>query len=556
MQDTGNTVERLTTELETAHRRIAALESARQECLHTGNALQESEERLRFALEGANDGLWDANLKTDEFYMSRRGCAILGYTQEEVRENAKIWKDLVYRDDLAATTERLADYLEGRAEIFQVEQRLKTKSGGLKWVLTRGKAVEFDEAGNPLRMTGTHTDISARKEAEEALKQSEARYRMLVDCAGDAIYLADGEGRLVDVNSTAQSQTQFTREELLRMRIADVDAEYDHESTQKMLAGLDGTGGEVFQTRHRRKDGSTFPVEVRVVALELAGRTVFMGIARDITERQNMQEVLIQTEKMISVGGLAAGMAHEINNPLGGILQSVQVLRRRLTEDSPANLQAARDAGCSLQGIREFMDNRGILAFLDNVRDAGTRATRIVSSMLEFSRKSEPVRTATDVNGLLDDTVALCATEYNLKKKYDFRKIPMERDYAPDLPQLPCSRPQIQQVVMNILGNAAHALAGSPSPRITLRTRRDDGFVRIEIQDNGPGMDDAVRRKIFEPFFTTKPVGEGTGLGLSVSYFIVTSNHRGTLEVNSDPGQGSTFTIRLPLEPGPAGQQA
>jgi PAS domain S-box-containing protein len=552
MPDTGKTIERLTADLEAARRRIARLESAQQECLRTERALHESEERLRFALEGANDGLWDANLKTDEFYMSRRGCAILGYTQEEVRENTRIWKDLVHGEDLAATTERLADYLEGRAEIFQVEQRLKTKSGGLKWVLTRGKAVEFDETGAPLRMTGTHTDISARKAAEEALRQSEARYRTLIDCAGDAIYLSDGDGRLVDVNAEAQAQTRFSRQELLAMRVVDVDAQHDHEATQAFMQSLSHTSGTFLQTRHRRKDGSTFPVEVRVVPLELAGNPFVMGIARDITERQNMQETLIQTEKMISVGGLAAGMAHEINNPLGGILQNVQVMRRRLTERSQANIQAAREAGCTLEAIRAFMESRGILTFLDSVSEAGTRATRIVASMLEFSRKSEPTRAATDVNGLLEETVALCATEYNLKKKYDFRKIPVERRYAPDLPALPCSKPQIQQVVMNILGNAAHALAGSPSPLIVLRTRRDNGFVRIDIEDNGPGMDEATRRKIFEPFFTTKPVGEGTGLGLSVSYFIVTNNHQGTLEAASSPGHGTTFTIRLPLIPSPA----
>jgi PAS domain S-box-containing protein len=138
-------------------------------------ALRENEERLRFALEGANDGLWDVNMETDEFYMSSRGCAILGYTQEELSENASIWKDIVHQEDLAVTTARLADYLEGRAEIFQVEQRLKTKSGGLKWVLTRGKAVKFDEAGNPLRMTGTHTDISERKLAEAQLIEMKDR---------------------------------------------------------------------------------------------------------------------------------------------------------------------------------------------------------------------------------------------------------------------------------------------------------------------------------------------------------------------------------------------
>jgi len=513
-------------------------------------ALRRSEERLRFALEGANDGLWDVNLKTDEAYISARGCEILGYTPDEVQHISRNWKNFVYENDMEITREKLLEYLQGHTKLFEVEQRLKMKSGALKWVLTRGKVTQYDAEGQPIRMTGTHTDITERKKAEDALKESEARYHLLVDNAADAIYLADCNGDFADVNAEVMVQTQYDRAELLRMNITDIDVESNPASLALVLKEIQAGHASTFQTRHKRKDGGIFPVELRVAPLELGGKPYVMGIARDVSERTNMQEALIQTEKMMSVGGLAAGMAHEINNPLSGILQSVQVIKKRLSESSDVNINAAQNAGCPFQSINNFLTDRDILLLLDNVQIAGFRAAKIVSNMLEFSRASESNHIAANVNALLDDTLELCATDYDLKKKFDFRKISIERDYASGLPEVPCSKSKMQQVVMNILTNAAYAMAGMPSPKITLRTGGEGDYIRIELEDNGPGMDEATRRKIFEPFFTTKPVGEGTGLGLSVSYFIVTQSHKGTIEVESASGMGTRFLIRLPVRAG------
>ncbi|WP_243438163.1 sensor histidine kinase [Fundidesulfovibrio soli] len=274
------------------------------------------------------------------------------------------------------------------------------------------------------------------------------------------------------------------------------------------------------------------------------------GSINDITERTRMQELMVQTEKMMSVGGLAAGMAHEINNPLSGILQSIQVIMRRLGEPNGPNAMAARESGCTLDSVTGYMERRGILTGLNSIRESSVRVAQVVRNMLEFSRRSESTNAPADINDLLEKTVELYSTDYDLNNKYDFRNIRLERRFESGLPQVPCSRTQIQQVIMNLLGNAAYALRGTPQPAIVLRTLLDGDAVRIEVQDNGPGMDEPTRRKIFEPFFTTKPVGSGTGLGLSVSYFIVTNNHKGSIEVDSSPGNGARFIIRLPLSRG------
>ena len=149
----------------------------------------------------------------------------------------------------------------------------------------------------------------------------------------------------------------------------------------------------------------------------------------------------------------------------------------------------------------------------------------------------------------LETVLRLAASDYDLKKKYDFKRIRIERAYDPALRLVYCDKTEIEQVILNLLKNAAQAMAEeeTPSPRILLRTAREADYAVLEVVDNGPGMEDKTLKRIFEPFFTTKDVGVGTGLGLSVSYFIVTEQHNGRLSVTSKPGQGACFSIRLPL---------
>jgi PAS domain S-box-containing protein len=270
----------------------------------------------------------------------------------------------------------------------------------------------------------------------------------------------------------------------------------------------------------------------------------------DVTARVLMENVMIQTEKMMSLGGLAAGMAHEINNPLGIIMQSAQVMRRRLDKDLGRNKEAAARLGLDLPALEAYLTQRGIFEYVGHIMDAGHRAAKIVQNMLQFSRKAETDWKACDVAGLIDRSLELASTDYDLRKQYDFKKIRIVKEYAAGEPSCHCMETEIEQVLLNLLRNAAQALAASPpgskEPTITLRTSEDDGYIRIEVEDNGPGIPKDIQRRIFEPFFTTKPPGVGTGLGLSVSYFIVTKGHMGRMSAESEPGEGARFIILLP----------
>ncbi|MCB1919164.1 MAG: PAS domain S-box protein [Candidatus Competibacteraceae bacterium] len=269
----------------------------------------------------------------------------------------------------------------------------------------------------------------------------------------------------------------------------------------------------------------------------------------DVTARVRIESMMVQTEKMLSVGGLAAGMAHEINNPLGAILQGSQNILRRIDPAMPQNCAAAAAIGIDLGRLNRYLEQRRILHFLEGIREAGARAAKIVADMLSFSRRSESRFAPVNVEDLLETVLRLAASDYDLKKKYDFKRITIQRDFDSRLCMVHCDKTEIEQVILNLLKNAAQAMSEceASSPTILLRTRYEPQYVLIEVVDNGPGMDEKILKRIFEPFFTTKEVGAGTGLGLSVSYFIVTEQHRGRLSVTSKPGQGACFSIRLPL---------
>lgn len=277
------------------------------------------------------------------------------------------------------------------------------------------------------------------------------------------------------------------------------------------------------------------------------------GAVQDITERKRMEELMIQNEKMLSVGGLAAGMAHEINNPMAGMLQTAQVIAQRLRTDSdiPANLKAAKAAGTTMESIEKYMEARGIQRMIEAITESGQRISEIVTNMLNFARKEDAAVSSHHLNKILDKTIELAATDFDLKKEYDFKQIKIVRKYKDDMPAVPCQAGKIQQVLLNVLTNGTQAMqsTGTLNPRFLIRTNVDlnKDMACVEIEDNGPGMDETTRKKIFDPFFTTKPVGMGTGLGLSVSYFIITENHKGEMTVESSPGAGTTFIIRLPL---------
>lgn len=274
----------------------------------------------------------------------------------------------------------------------------------------------------------------------------------------------------------------------------------------------------------------------------------------DVTKQIRMEEVLIQSEKMLSVGGLAAGMAHEINNPLAGVIQNAAVLSNRLWRgfSNKSNKDAAEKSNITMDGLKKYMEEREIPQLIESINVSGKRIADIIDNMLSFAKKDDSIFTLANLEQLLEKTLELAAADYDLKKQYDFKTIKTIREFEDNMPLVPCERTKIQQVILNILRNGAEAMSdyAVEKPQFTFRIyrKKEINSIVLEIEDNGPGIEPEIQKRIFEPFFTTKPVGIGTGLGLSISYFIITENHNGQFYIKSTPGNGARFIIRLPIE--------
>ncbi len=399
-------------------------------------------------------------------------------------------------------------------------------------------------------------DISERKAAERAVKELNDYLKNIINAMPSMLFGVGQDCTVTRWNRECEQRTGFSSDEAIG------------QSIDRLLPGITALPEEIALAINQQSvrrlgcwpvhdlSGQRY-VEVVIYPLENVKSGGAVIRIDDITERMALEELVVQTEKMMTVGGLAAGMAHEINNPLSGILQAIQNIERRLAVEMPANQAAAIEQGTTIEAINAYMKQRQIMQFVDSVKKGGQKASVIISNMLQFSRASSSVKELVDLNELLDNAVLLAANDYDLQKGYDVRKVAFIRDYDLELPPVYCSIVEIEQVVVNLIKNSVQAMACScDRPSISLKTVLNGDWIKIIVRDNGPGMEEAVRRRIFEPFFTTKSSGQGTGLGLSISYFIITNNHNGQMKVESFPGEGTVFTIFLPNQPAPASASA
>jgi PAS domain S-box-containing protein len=449
----------------------------------------------------------------------------------------------VYEPEDAALYQAKDDELLAGGPV-QIYEAVKTNASGKRRIIFH-KAVYRDQSGRPAGFVGVALDVTDLRRAESELERVRAYLQAIIDSSPSAMLCMDENGAVTHANAKA-------RKTCGECSLSSVGA--DFASPEELLGHVRRSiteGRTLILPRRTMRSGSEFKAEdVMIYPLHALGLKEAVVRIDDVTERHRMEELVVQSEKMMSVGGLAAGMAHEINNPLGGIMQSAQVALTRMREDLPVNRKAAEQAGCDMQSVSRYLEAREIPHLLDGLRDSARRAAAIVNNMLEFSKRSSSAWLPVEVNGLAEKALELCLQDYNLTGHFDFRRIDLKMELDPSNPAVPCSGAQIQQVAFNLLQNAAQALheAKTPNPAITLRTLVKDACVVIEVEDNGPGMSEETRRKVFEPFFTTKEPGLGTGLGLSVSYFIVRENHGGDIEVFSELGKGSTFVVSLPLK--------
>ncbi len=501
-------------------------------------SLRESEERFKRAMEANKDGLWDWNIQTGEVYFSPGYVTMLGYEPGELHGDFETWRGLLHSEDLPAIQEAVQQSLNGLKENYEVEFRMRTKDGEWHWVLARGKVVERDSQGNPLRMVGTHTDLTNAKQAEQTLRESEERYRTLFDEIQDGVYRSTHAGRFVDVNPAMIRILGYdSREEVLALDIKK-DLYFEPEERESLFLDTGQQKVEVF--RLRRKDGTEIWVEDHGHYIhDEQGNVLFHeGILRDITERKQAEQErerlhsqLVQAQKMESVGRLAGGVAHDFNNMLGAILGYTEIALEQVELFDP------------------------LYEPLVEIQKAARRSADLTRQLLAFARKQTVAPRVLDLN----DTVAgmLQMLRRLIGENIELTWLPGNAVWL-----VRVDPSQIDQILANLCVNARDAIGGVGE--IVIETAnvsfdetyclRNNGFtqgeyVQLSVSDNGCGMDKETQDHLFEPFYTTKSVGQGTGLGLATVYGAVKQNN-GFINVYSEPGKGTTFKIYLPRHMG------
>ncbi len=480
-------------------------------------ALRESEERFELAVTGADEGLWDIDLRKGTEYWAPRFFALLGYEVGEIEASGAMFLELLHPDDRPGLRLAFDHHLDGRSRDYDVEYRFRTKSGIYRWFRSRARAVR-DETGTPVRIVGFISDITDQRQLQATLRETQ----QILDSTPDATVIVNDLDEIVFVNSKA-ADFGYLRDELLGRPITLL--------LPKFVRPEPGTAffAEPIEMFGRRADGTECPVEVSLSPIQTDSELLVAAAIRDTSDRKQLEATLRQAQKVESLGVLAGGIAHDFNNLLMGVLGNADVALTQLPADAPAR------------------------SALLNITTAALSAADLTRQMLAYSGKGRFVVGPQNLSQLVKEIGHLL--EVSISKH-----VVVTYNLADDLPAIEADASQMQQVIMNLIINASESIEGGAGV-VTVTTSAVEvdshylasaylndelpvgAYVCLEVADNGCGMDAETQRKIFDPFFTTKFAGRGLGLAAVLG---IIRGHRGALRIYSHPGAGSTFKVLFP----------
>jgi two-component system, NtrC family, sensor kinase len=509
--------------------------------------------QLSAAVEQSPVSVIITDAKANIIYVNLKFTETTGYSLGEVLgKNPSILKSgmnqpELYRDLWSTITQGR----EWRGELCN-----RRKNGDLYWEAAMISPIT-DAKGVITHYLAVKEDITERRRTEKELRLTKSS----IEFASDAVHWVDSEGRIVYVNEAACRSVGRTREELLSLSLQEVDPMVRRGDWKQRWQQLKSQGSMTFESQNETKEGKVFPVEVTANYVEFDGQEYSFAFVRDITARRELEAQLRQAHKLEGIGQLAAGIAHEINTPTQFVSDNLTFLRdswgsmHALLERYRAALRDNADAlsptvAASLGEVERNLDLDFILAeaphAIEQSLEGAERVAKIVRAMKAFSHPDSVEKTGTDLNRAIESTITVARNEW----KY-VAEVKTELDEA--LPRVVCYPGDINQVVLNVLVNAAHAIKekvkDAEKGLITVRTATRGDLAEIAVTDTGTGIPEAIRTRVFDPFFTTKEVGKGTGQGLSLAHALIVKKHSGKIWFETEPGRGTTFFIQLPIKP-------
>jgi PAS domain S-box-containing protein len=485
--------------------------------------LQKNQHKLEIATVASNIAQWDWNIQTGEVKFDNLWANMLGYTLEELEPvSLNTWVNLCHPDDMILSNEILDEHINGHLSIYRCEVRMKHKDGYWKWILDQGKVYQWDEDGKPLLMTGTHQDITLIKEAMEALQESEAKYRTLVESSSHFIAIVS-EGKLKFANRSLAERTGIVDPSAPKKSFTSLFAKKDHAAIVSYCMNNQAGDTNNLSFTATLNDVNGNPIEVNILnsPLTYRGKPARMIIMEDITGRKFLEEQLNKSQKMEALGALSGGIAHDFNNILQTIRLQVELLKLDKSPDTNTDY------------------------YLDKIEAAIEHGGHITSTLLGYHKKEQ----LSEI--MIIDVGAFLKSFLKVLRSLLPTTIIIKELIEPDC-HITASKSRLEQMLLNLAMNAKDAMnnKGTLSFRLKKNTRqlhrgKTIKIIRMEVEDNGVGMEQAVIDRLYEPYFTTKAVGKGTGLGLHTVFGIV-KELEGTIKVQSAPGQGANFIIEVP----------
>ncbi|MGF1521845.1 MAG: PAS domain S-box protein [Leptolyngbyaceae cyanobacterium] len=498
----------------------------------TEEALRESEARWQFALEGAEDGVWDWNAQTDTVFYSRQWKTMLGYAEADVGDRFEDWDSRVHPEDRVQAYAALDKHIRGETPLYQNEHRMRCRDGSYKWILTRGKVIERTPEGAPRRIIGIHTDVSDRRLAEQKIREQAA----LIDIATDAIFVQDLEHRIVFWSRGAEQLYGWTKTEALGQFTHELFGREAAADLETRLTSVIAKGDWQGELQRRTKSGNPLLVASRwTLVRDTTGQSQsLLVVDSDITEKKQLEAQFHQAQRLESLGRLASGIAHDLNNVLTPILTVVQLLR--LTQ---------QNMGADTQ------------AQLNLLEESAEQGANLVKQILAFTRGEDEEQSPINLIALLKNVINIAQQSFPKSIEFCQNFSPSKHPDRLSIVVL-ANATHLNQVFMNLCINARDAMPEGGILTITVATSRVDEavarknwdaqigeYVVVTVADTGTGIAPQIRDRIFDPFFTTKAIGQGTGLGLSTVLGIV-KNYGGFLQVTSEVGQGTRVEVYLP----------